>query len=62
VRELCSMVADLLGKEAALFLPSGTMCNEIAYRTHTQPGDEIILHETSQPCTSRSARRPRSPG
>ena len=46
VRELCSMVAELLGKEAALFLPSGTMCNEIAYRTHTQPGDEIILHET----------------
>ena len=47
VRELCSMVAELLGKDAALFLPSGTMCNEIAYRTHTQPGDEIILHETS---------------
>ena len=47
VRELCSMVAELLGKDTALFLPSGTMCNEIAYRTHTQPGDEIILHETS---------------
>ena len=47
VLELCSMVAELLGKDAALFLPSGTMCNEIAYRTHTQPGDEIILHETS---------------
>ena len=47
VRELCSMVAELLGKDAALFLPSGTMCNEIAYRTHTRPGDEIILHETS---------------
>ena len=47
VRELCAMVAELLGKDAALFLPSGTMCNEIAYRTHTQPGDEIILHETS---------------
>ena len=47
VRELCSMVAELLGKDAALFLPSGTMCNEIAYRTHTQPGNEIILHETS---------------
>ncbi len=47
VRELCAMVADLLGKEAALFLPSGTMCNEIAYRVHTRPGDEIILHETS---------------
>ena len=47
VLELCAMVAELLGKDAALFLPSGTMCNEIAYRTHTQPGDEIILHETS---------------
>ena len=47
VRALCAMVAELLGKEAALFLPSGTMCNEIAYRTHTRPGDEIILHETS---------------
>ena len=47
VRELCSMTAELLGKDAALFLPSGTMCNEIAYRTHTRPGEEIILHETS---------------
>ena len=47
VRELCAMVAELLGKDAALFLPSGTMCNEIAYRTHTRPGDEIILHESS---------------
>ena len=47
VLELCHMVADLLGKEAALFLPSGTMCNEIAYRTHTSPGDEIILHAWS---------------
>ena len=45
VRELCTMVAELLGMDAALFLPSGTMCNEIAYRTHTQPGDEIIVHE-----------------
>ena len=47
VRALCAMVADLLGKQDALFLPSGTMCNEVAYRAHTQPGDEIILHETS---------------
>ena len=47
VLELCARVADLLGKEAALFLPSGTMCNEVAYRAHTRPGDEIILHETS---------------
>jgi threonine aldolase len=39
-------VAALLGHEAALFLPSGTMCNAIAVRLHVRPGgDEIILHE-----------------
>lgn len=35
-------VADLLGKEAALFVPSGTMANQLALRTHTEPGDEIL--------------------
>ena len=35
-------VAELLGKEAALFLPSGTMCNQIALAVHCRPGDEII--------------------
>jgi len=35
-------VAALLGKEAGLFVPSGTMSNQIAVKTHTQPGDEII--------------------
>ncbi len=51
MRELCSMVAELLGTDAVLFLPSGTMCNEIAYRTHTQARDEIILDERcSAPC------------
>ncbi len=44
VNALCERVADLLGKEAAVYLPSGTMCNEIAYRIHCRPGDEIILH------------------
>jgi len=44
VRTLCAMVADLLGKEDALFLPSGTMCSEVAYRAHTQPGADTILH------------------
>ena len=43
---LAEMVAGLLGKEAAVFLPSGTMCNEIAYRVHCEPGDEIILDKT----------------
>ena len=35
-------VADLTGKEAAMFLPSGTMCNQIAMLVHCRPGDEII--------------------
>ena len=39
---LCERTAALLGKEAAIFLPSGTMCNEIAIKVHTQPGEEII--------------------
>ena len=39
VNLLQEMVADLLGKEAAVFLPSGTMCNEIAVKVHTRPGD-----------------------
>ncbi len=46
VRRLCDMVAHLLGKEDAVFLPSGTMCNEIAYRVHCEPGDEIIVDRT----------------
>ena len=47
VLELCERVADLLGKEKAVYLPSGTMCNEIAYRVHCRPGDEIILDRTA---------------
>ncbi|MFB3891239.1 MAG: low-specificity L-threonine aldolase [Phycisphaerae bacterium] len=35
--------AELLGKEAAVYMPSGTMTNQVAIRTHTEPGDEIIL-------------------
>ncbi len=41
-------VAELLGHEAAVFLPSGTMCNEIAFRVHARPGgDEVVLDRTS---------------
>jgi len=41
-------VAELLGHEAAVFLPSGTMCNEIAIRIHVRPGgDEIIVERTA---------------
>jgi threonine aldolase len=49
VNTLQEMVAELLGKEAALFLPSGTMCNEIALRVHCRPGDEMIAHRTAHP-------------
>jgi len=49
VNTLQQMVAELLGKEAALFLPSGTMCNEIALRAHCRPGDEMIAHRTAHP-------------
>ncbi len=42
VRALEEKVAELLGQEAALFMPSGTMANQVAIRTHSEPGDEII--------------------
>jgi threonine aldolase len=42
VERLQNRVAELLGKEAALFMPSGTMANQIALRVHCQPGDEFI--------------------
>jgi threonine aldolase len=45
-------MAALMGKEAALFLPSGTMCNQIAMATHCRPGDEILAHETAHILTS----------
>jgi threonine aldolase len=49
-RALEDRVAELLGQEAAVFLPSGTMCNEIAFRLHIRPGgDEVILDRTSHP-------------
>ena len=50
VNALQERVATLLGKEAAVFLPSGTMCNAIGFRLHVRPGgDEVILDRTSHP-------------
>jgi threonine aldolase len=43
VRALEERVADLLGTESSLFVPSGTMANQIALRAHTKPADEIII-------------------
>jgi len=48
--ELQERVAKLLGHEAAVFMPSGTMCNEIALRLHIRPGgDAVFLHRTAHP-------------
>lgn len=49
VNLLTELVADLLGKEAAVFLPSGTMCNEISMRVHCRPGEEMLAHRTAHP-------------
>jgi threonine aldolase len=49
-RHLEERVAELLGQQAGLFLPSGTMCNQIALRLHARPGgDELILDRTAHP-------------
>jgi threonine aldolase len=47
VNELCDRMAALLGKPAAMFLPSGTMCNEIAILSHCRPGDAVLAHRTA---------------
>ncbi len=44
---LCDRMAALLGKQAAMFLPSGTMCNQISLLTHCRPGDEVVAHESA---------------
>jgi threonine aldolase len=43
VNRLQERIADLLGKEAALFVPSGTMANQIALKILTRPGDDVIV-------------------
>ena len=45
VNALQERVAGLFGKEAALFVPSGTMGNQLCLKTHTEAGDEVILEE-----------------
>jgi threonine aldolase len=51
---LQEMVAALLGHEAAVFLPSGTMCNEIAFAVQCNAGDVVILDATAHPLTSEA--------
>lgn len=49
VNALCARCAELLGHEAAVFLPSGTMANQIAFRLLTRPGDEVLVEATTHP-------------
>ena len=55
INKLCEQMAAFLGKEAAMFLPSGTMCNQIAIITQCRPGDEILAHETAHILTSEGS-------
>ncbi|HEX8075640.1 MAG TPA: GntG family PLP-dependent aldolase [Thermoleophilaceae bacterium] len=54
VNALQERVAELLGFEAALFLPSGTMCNQIGIRLHVRPGEAVILHRSSHPIVAEA--------
>ncbi len=47
VTQLCRRAAALLGQEAAVLLPSGTMCNVISVLVHCRPGDELYAHHTA---------------
>src|SRR6185295_8570273 len=47
VIRLQERIAQLMGKEAAVFVPSGTMANQASIRAHTEPGDEVIAHKDS---------------
>jgi threonine aldolase len=49
VNALQDMVAELLGKEAAVYLPSGAMCNQISFAVHCRPGDEVIMDRLAHP-------------
>lgn len=49
VNELEQIACEITGKEAAIFVCSGTMANQIAIRLHTEPGDEVLMHRLSHP-------------
>lgn len=54
VNALQDRVAALLGKEGALLLPSGTMCNQIALAVHCQPGDMVLVDRSAHPLHSEA--------
>jgi threonine aldolase len=70
VNELEARVSSLLGKDAAMYVPTGTMSNQIAVRCHTQPGDVVVLeasahigsHEMGGPAHHSGVTLKRLPG
>src|SRR5215471_9361809 len=59
VNLLCERVADLLGKEAAVFMPSGTMCNVAATLAHSGRATNCLLMPPRTSSPARAARMPR---
>jgi threonine aldolase len=55
VNQLLERVADLLGKEAALFFPGGTMCNFVAIKVHTHPADAVLADHMAHIIRAESA-------
>lgn len=55
VNELQDRMAELLGKERALFFPTGTMCNLVAIGAHTRPGDSIIVEHSGHVLRSETS-------
>lgn len=55
VNRLQERMAELLGKERALFLPTGTMCNLVAIGAHTRPGDSIVLEHSGHVLRSETS-------
>ncbi len=47
VRALERATAELLGKDDAVYMPTGTMTNQVAIRTHTQPGDAVLFDQNA---------------
>lgn len=55
VRELETLTAELLGKEDAVYVPSGTMANQIAVRLHCRPGEAIVTDQLAHVVTVENA-------
>src|SRR3984893_7988558 len=62
VNRLQERIAELLGKEAALFVPSGTMANQIGLKILTRPGDEVVLGDEAHIVWHESGAGAEKPG